>query len=138
MFLVVILNQIVQPTEAAAPTTKKRRTLGSLLKQHECEIGSVSPTISPEQRIQSEFSKYIDEPRHNVEDDPLKWWKIRCELYPMLTGVARKYLCAPATSTVSDRVFSKSRKIVTPAWCALKPDKVEMLVFLAKNVYRNS
>ena len=114
---------------------RKIRTLGSLLKQHECEEGSVTPTISPEQKIQSEVSKYIDEPRLDVEDDLLKWWKIHCELYPMLTGVARKYLCVPATSTVSERVFSKSGKIVTPARCALKPDKV---VFLAKNVYRNS
>ena len=45
--------------------------------------------------------------------------------------------CVPATSIVSERVFSKSGKIVTPARCALEPDKVEMLVFLAKNVYRN-
>lgn len=88
------LNSPSQPTEPAAPTptTKKRRTLGSLLKQHECDDVSVSP-ISPEQKIQSEVSKYIDEPRLDVEDDPLKWWKIHSELYPMLTGVARKYLC---------------------------------------------
>ena len=46
--------------------------------------------ISPEQKIQSEVSKYMDGPRLDVEDNPRKWWKIHCELYPMWTGVARK------------------------------------------------
>ena len=38
------------------------------------------------------------------------------------------------TSASSERLFSRSGKIVTPLRASLKPDKVDMLVFLSKNV----
>ena len=49
-----------------------------------------------------------------MDDDPLKWWKLHSELYPMLLQVAKKYLCIPATSTVSEQLFSRSGRKVTP------------------------
>ena len=76
---------------------------------------------------------YLKEPRLDAEEDPLKWWKGHEEIYPILSKVAKKYLSVPATSTASERLFSKSGKIVTPTRPSLKPEKVEMLVFLAKN-----
>ena len=71
-----------------------------------------------------------------MDDDPLHWWKLHNELYPLLSQVAKKYLCVPATSTVSERLFSRSGRIVTPIRSSLKPDSVEMLVFLSNNVDR--
>lgn len=72
--------------------------------------------------------------RLDVEDDPLKWWRVHREQYPLLVAVAMKYLCVPATSTVSERLFSRSGRIVTPSRSSLKPDKIEMLIFLSKNL----
>ena len=87
-----------------------------------------------EQKIKAEVSKYIDKNRLDVEDDPLKWRRVHREQYYLLLVVAKKYLCVPATSTVSKRLFSRSGRIVTPSRSSFKPDKVQMLVFLSKNL----
>ena len=61
--------------------------LGSLFKARQSDEETHSPCISPEQKVKSEVSKYIDEQRIDVEQDPLTWWRLRRELYPVLTYV---------------------------------------------------
>ncbi len=51
-----------------------------------------------------------------------------------LSQLARKYLCVCATSTSSERLFIAAGNVVTPLRAHLKPDKVEMLTFLSKNL----
>lgn len=46
-----------------------------------------------------------------------------------------KYLCVSATSAPSERLFSTGGNIVTCTRSSLKPAKVNMLVFLAKNLW---
>ena len=70
----------------------------------------------------------------DVESDPLKWWKLHALSHPLLSNVSKKYLAIPATSASSERLFSRSGKIATPLRASLKPDKVNMLEFLSKNV----
>lgn len=56
--------------------------------------------------------------------------------FPLLGNIAKRYLhvCAPATSTCSERVFGKGGRIVTPFRASLKPDTVKMLIFLSMNL----
>ena len=54
--------------------------------------------------------------------------------YPRLAKLARKYLCICGTSYFSERLFSVAGNIVTAKRSLLKPHKVHMLVFLAKNL----
>jgi len=54
--------------------------------------------------------------------------------YPILAELAKKYLCICASIAASERLFSISRNIVTPKRSCLKPDKVNMLAFLSKNL----
>ena len=72
-----------------APPVKRQRTIGSLFKSNEIEDVN-SPSISPEQKVQSELTMCINEPKLDTESDPLKWWKSHEETYPILSKVAKK------------------------------------------------
>ena len=116
-------------TDSLPPPAKKKVTLASLFKEHNSDIAdSLCIDISPEQK---ELTNYLRQP---IEKNPLKWWKEHKTVYPLLSGVARKYLCFPATSTPSERLFSRSGRIVTPFTASLKPDTVQRLVFLSANL----
>ena len=123
------------PTAGCPPPAKKRTcTLGRLLKLNDNEICDLPTRISPEQKIKCEIDTYLHEQRLDVEENPLKWWKLHESMYPLMAKVSKKYLCAPATSTSSERVFSKGGRIVTPFRASLKPDTVQMLIFLSMNL----
>ena len=96
--------------------------------------GPASSTVQLKDAIVSELNSYMTTPKLDEEEDPLSWWKERKVYYPMLSELARKYLCIPATSSPSERVFSTAGNVVTCDRSCLKPAKVDMLVFLAKNL----
>ena len=85
-------------------------------------------------KVQCEIATYLKVPKLDTESDPLEWWKRNESVYPGLAKVAKKYLVVPATSAPSERLFSKSGKVVNELRASLKPDKVEMLTFLARNI----
>lgn len=68
------------------------------------------------------------------ESSPLTWWKVHEENFPVIGRQAKKYLCIPATSTASERVFSAGGNVVTCQLSLLKSATVNMLVFLTKNL----
>ena len=92
------------------------------------------PIISVEQQVKSELDNYITASKLDFEEDPMNWWKSHNLEYPLLARLAKKYLCACATSLPSERLFSTSGNIVTPNRCSMKPDKVDMLTFLTRNL----
>ena len=55
------------------------------------------------------------------------------EIPQYLGKAAQKYLCICATSCASERLFSTAGNVVLSFKATLKPDKVDMLVFLSKN-----
>ena len=89
---------------------------------------------TPQQKAEIEVESYLRIPLQDVEGDPLQWWKVEEKNYPILATLARKYLCICATSSPSERLFSTSGLLVTPKRSSLKPDKVNMLVFLSRNL----
>ena len=66
-----------------------------------------------------------------VEWDPLKWWSQHCRMLPLLSALARKVLCIPATSASSERVFSSAGLTVTSLRNRLTESQAGRLVFLA-------
>ena len=64
----------------------------------------------------------------------LKWWKIHATDFPVISKLARKSLWICASSSPSERVFSLSGHVMSKRRNSLKPDEVNMLVFLAKNL----
>ncbi|XP_041841381.1 E3 SUMO-protein ligase ZBED1-like isoform X2 [Melanotaenia boesemani] len=117
---------------AVLPTQKKKRkSLGSFFKKsHPTSTG-----LTDREVVEKELENYLlVAPDADSEMDPLQWWKVHEKTFPRLSCLAKRYLCIPATSTPSERVFSTGGNIVTCHRAALKPEAVDRLVFLARNL----
>ena len=111
--------------------SKKPTAMSSLFG--DVYITSVQPAKSTQEICENEVSQYKKEQPINASENPLIWWKYNCEKYPNLAIVAKKYLCVPATSVPSERVFSTAGDILTAQRSSLKAQYVDMLIFLKKN-----
>lgn len=117
-------------TEETPPPVKKVKGLGAILK-HAFPQASTD-LRSDSERVQVEMDRYRDLPCVDMDQDPLAWWKNQD--LPILSTLARKYLCIPGTSVPSERLFSQAGYIVNELRARLTPDHVNMLVFLARNM----
>ena len=125
-----------QPSTALEPPPTKKKNLGSLFKQHEDRLHVVvsESDHSTEQQCREEMENYLITDKLDFEEDPLAWWRSASLKYSILAKMARKYLCVCATSSPSERVFSRSGNIVSPLRATMSPHKVDMLTFLSKNL----
>ena len=120
------------PTQSPdIPPPAKKRKLGSILKKKETNEYCA---LSTEEKVKKEIDEYLQCPQLDTEADPLQWWKQYGPIYSTLSKLARKYFWICATSEASERLFSVAGNIVTSKRTCLKPDKVNMLTFLAKNL----
>ncbi|XP_053085062.1 E3 SUMO-protein ligase ZBED1 [Pangasianodon hypophthalmus] len=97
------------------------------------------PETCPLSRSASEVSreevlKYRSMAPLPLTESPLDWWKSHETELPILANLARSYLCIPATSVASERVFSTAGDIVSSQRSSLRPDCVNQLIFLKKNL----
>ena len=93
-----------------------------------------TPAQSPRDRLSKEIKLYQTYPVIDGDEDPLKWWQRNKVDFPLFCQLARKYLAIQASSSPSERLFSKAGLISTPSRAQLKPEKVDMLTFLAENL----
>lgn len=121
-------SPIVSAEETAMPPPAKKRTLGDLLKAR-VTFADVPKRV----RADSELTRYLEEEPIDSSADPLAWWRDNQLRFPLLSKIARKYMCICATSAPAERVFSTAGSIITHLRSSLKPEKVNMLVFLARN-----
>ncbi|XP_013865244.1 zinc finger BED domain-containing protein 1 [Austrofundulus limnaeus] len=120
--------------EAIAASTKKRR-LSDLLQNRRAHLTSqAQSTFSKRVQAEEELNKYLQEDALDASSDPLVWWQDNQKRYPLMANLAQKYMCICATSTSSERMFGTAGNIATPERSCLKPHKVNMLVFLARNL----
>lgn len=132
------LNNTPESTDDATdnqpPPAKKKKSLAKLLgEMRKTETAPATPATRLAQ-IELEMSRYLGAPAIALDADPLQWWSMHAAGYPRLAKLARKYLCVCGTSSSSERLFSVAGNIVTAKRSLLKPHKVDMLVFLAKNL----
>nr|XP_023693139.1 zinc finger BED domain-containing protein 4-like isoform X1 [Paramormyrops kingsleyae] len=130
-------HTVLVPTDQAEimpPTAKKKKSLASFFKQCTGTANTISTELTRREVTEKELSSYLQSPNVESDTDPLKWWKEHETLFPALSHLAKKYLLVPATSSPSERVFSCSGNIVTCHRASLKPETVDMLVFLAQNL----
>ena len=87
--------------------------------------------------MQSQIMKEMD--RYEVFSTPpkdiniLSWWKSHSNVLPILANIARSKLAIPASSAMSERVFSTGSNIVSKKRTSLKPNKVEQTIIINEN-----
>lgn len=65
-------------------------------------------------RAEEEMSKNKDAPLLSLaEGNPLSWWKEHQHKYPLMSHIAKVYLCIPGTSDFCEHMFSTAGDIVT-------------------------
>lgn len=117
------------------PEEKRKKSLSSFFKkQFAGSMGCSTVTLTPEESIRMELRAYLHTTEVDSDADPLQWWRCHKANFPRVAKLAQRYLCIPATSAPSERVFSTGGNIVTCHRAALKPDAVDRLVFLAQNL----
>lgn len=115
-------------TEAQEPPTKKSKDsamhflLGTSSKQHAIATS------------RDEHKQFMKEPTLDQDSNALEWWKKNHERFPKVAKLAKRVMCVPATSVPAERVFSTSGNIVTKLRSSLKPEYVNMLVILNRNL----
>ncbi len=63
----------------------------------------------------------------------LEFWALHRLTFPVLYSLAMRYLCIPATSATSERVFSAAGRVFTPLRGSLKPSNLEDLTMIKIN-----
>ncbi|XP_067266309.1 E3 SUMO-protein ligase ZBED1-like [Chanodichthys erythropterus] len=119
------LSDTDEGSENTVVATSQSSAMAQLLGDHyttQCEAGS-----------EAELQNFLRETPPPLNCTPTDWWKVNETRFPGLAKLARRYLCIPATSVPSERVFSAAGLTVTRLRSRLTPDHVNMLIFLNKN-----
>ncbi|KAL6473716.1 hypothetical protein MHYP_G00172770 [Metynnis hypsauchen] len=117
---------------AVPPAKKAKRSLASFFSNKPTTSNTAG--LSAQQAVERELGNYLLAPDADSDSDPLDWWKVYQKNFPSVSKLAKQYLCIQATSSPSERVFSTGGNKVTCKRAALKPDNVDQLVFLARNL----
>ena len=137
------LHVVSQPVHSSteresdgSPAKKKKSCLEKLLgEKFQTEPQSTGVvTVSRDELVQAEVSRYKIEPILRLSKKPLEWWSSRTHAFPNLATMAQKYLGIVASSVPSERLFSTAGNIVNAKRAALSPENVNKLVFLHENL----
>jgi len=104
----------------------------------EMDDAGVDGVLSVEEIVANEIWKYQSDRGLRLQTDgcyncPLEWWRLHHTDYPHIWKVAERILAIPATYAPSERVFSSAANIVDKKRVRLKPENVDLLVFLRGN-----
>lgn len=118
----------INPSSPAAKRTKTKTALDILLGEEEAQTtGPLGPS--------QEIDQFLSEKPIPKEGCVLDWWKnTGTSKYPKLSAVAKDLLGIPSTSATSERMFSTAGLTASKLRSTLKPDHVEALIFLNKNL----
>ena len=129
-------------TETQAPEEKRiENRPATAPKDHwavwdiEMEASDKIDPYVPRDVLDSELDEFLGEQRIERSKDPLDWWvKIGKNKFPTLFEIAMKFMIVPATSTPSERVFSKAGILLNYLNNRLDPELVNMIITLNRNM----
>ena len=94
---------------ASKPPPPKKRKLGAWLEKERPSGQDDEQRELPltcQQRVKKEIELYEKLPRADASSHPLEWWKVHFKEFPVLSLLAKQYLCVCASSASSERGFS--------------------------------
>lgn len=94
------------------------------------KISEAATQMTPFTSAASAVKQYVDIPYVDRKTNPLEFWETNKNLFPLLYKLAHKYLCIPATSVPSERLFSKAGLLCNDRRNRLAPKKVDQILFL--------
>uniref|UniRef100_G3N6T4 HAT C-terminal dimerisation domain-containing protein n=1 Tax=Gasterosteus aculeatus TaxID=69293 RepID=G3N6T4_GASAC len=115
--------------EKGSPNRRTVSVLDSLLGSDSTDSDN-SEEDAHNQKIRNEVLMYFGEQPLSKTESPLSWWKSNEARFPALASLAKSFLCIPATSTSSERLFSAAGNIASKKRASLTPEKVKVRVFL--------
>lgn len=68
-----------------------------------------------------------------MHGNPLQWWEEHSNKLPILYTLAMKYLCIPAISAPSERLWSIAARVITNDRARIDPEVVACIIFLKVN-----
>ncbi|XP_071051059.1 E3 SUMO-protein ligase ZBED1-like [Onthophagus taurus] len=83
---------------------------------------------------EAQIKQYLDLPLVDRKLNPLDFWESKKEMFPELYKLANKYLCVPATSVPSERVFSKAGELTKDRRNRLSSNMINEIMFLNSNM----
>lgn len=123
------ITEPVEPSTSSIPSTSAPKLLDFLNKRKE-DLGLTVPPNASAINILKMYLETSCEGDHNMNVG--KFWEENKHLSPLGT-IAYRYLCVPATSVPSERLFSTAGYVVGNRRTRLQADAVEMLCFLNRN-----
>ncbi|TKR64966.1 hypothetical protein L596_025432 [Steinernema carpocapsae] len=117
----------------------KTKNYLSLFDKHRAseriEESSSSPPWDDKVKLRLEIDKYLGEPVQS-STDPIQYWSnaLQNGSSPTLGQMAKKYLCTPATSVESERLFSTAALTLTDLRKSMTVENLQQLLFLKCNV----
>jgi hAT family C-terminal dimerisation region len=90
-----------------------------------------------EEEAEGEFEafKSLKVLAEHKDSDGLEWWRKNDKTFPTMARLARRYLAIPASSSPSERIFSKFGVVWEKRKCNFNADTANDLIYL--NVVRN-
>ena len=115
----------------------KKSALEELFEDEDEELLKATTTkisdLSVTERVRKEIEIYKGLPPIPSGQDPVAWWWLKRDSLPILSGLSNAYLCVQASSTTSERVFSRAGHEISQERCALPPESANMVILLQKN-----
>jgi len=106
---------------------------GQVRDNNNNDLANVVPIANA---VDAELTLYKQEPSIRLNNDdgtytcPLTWWKFNERKYKLLSKLAARVLCIPATSAPSERVFSTAGLTIAKDRARLASDTANELIFL--------
>ncbi|XP_046685293.1 E3 SUMO-protein ligase ZBED1-like [Homalodisca vitripennis] len=118
-------------TQSLPPQPEPRQSEeDNLWETFEKKVAELTTFQTPTSSATILINQYIELPYLDRKANPLQFWEERKHIFPSLYKLAQMYLCIPATSVSSERLFSKAGMVANERRNRLLPKKLDSILFL--------